>query len=419
MAHTTESAASSLADTEMASPRRWWVAAVLTFAVVFGFFDRISVAVLFTWVPFQGAMGTGFNPVRLGLLMTVFLLAYALSAIFLSFVGDLLGHKRSLALCTTLWGVAMVGMGTVGSYPMMLVGRAVLGIAEGPQFSLSSALVGRWFPRREQSRAISMWLVGAPIGSAIGFPLVGYLVTSYGWRQSFFVLGACNLLIVLPLLLLVVREWPTGAVSHREVTQSQGTYRSTIAGFLRDWKFWMLVLASAGATVYLWGLNSWLPTYLVKSRGIDLKNAGMLSSLPFIAMFCGEIGGAFVSDKIGHHAAIAGAGMLVAAVMMFVGTQMPTTIGAVIAMAISAGGWGVTIPTYFALTLRVLPPAAAAAGIGVFNGVGNLVGALAPVLIGAIIASTGSFDSGLLVLVGASLISGISLCSLAALRYGR
>ncbi len=418
MDQVTDRSTADAADTEIVSPRRWWVVAVLMCAVVFGFFDRISVAVLFTWVPFQDAMGTGFNPARLGLLMSVFLFAYALSAIFLSFVGDLLGHKRSLALSTTIWGLAMAGMGMVGSYPMMLVGRAVLGVAEGPQFSFASALVRRWFPRREQSRASSIWLVGSPLGSAIGFPLVGFLVTSYGWRQSFFVLGAFNLLIVLPLVLLVVREWPAGAVAHRAAKPDRAAYRATVATFLRDWKFWVLVLFNVGALIYLWGLNSWLPTYLVKSRGIDLKSAGALSSLPFIAMFCGEVGGALASDRIGRHAVIAGTGMLVAALMMFVGTQMPSTTGALVAMTISACGWGVAIPTYFALTLRVLPPSAVAAGVGVFNGVGNLVGALAPVLIGAIIAETGSFDSGLLVLVGAPLISAVSLFSMAGLRYG-
>jgi cyanate permease len=110
--------------------------------------------------------------------------------------------------------------------------------------------------------------------------------------------------------------------------------------------------------------------------------------------------------------------MTVAAAMMFVGTHMATLAGAVIGIGLSALGWGIAVPVFFALALRVLPPGAVAAGIGWINGIGNLVAAFAPVLIGAIIARTGNFEAGLLVLVVGPLISAACLFSLARLRYG-
>ena len=401
------------------SRRRWLVAIVLMIAVVFGFFDRISVAVLFTWVPFQQALGTGFDPARLGLLMTVFLLAYGFSAIFLSFPGDMFGHRKSLAISSAIWGVAMGMMGMVNSYGLMLVGRAVLGLAEGPQFSFANALVRRWFPRHEQARASSLWLVGSPLGSAIGFPLVAFLVTAYGWRAAFIVLAAFNLFLVVPLILAVVRDWPPGVVPSAHEKPVAVDYRRIIAGFMGDWRFWLLVVANIGSLVYLWGLNAWLPTYLVKARGIDLRSAGILSSAPFILMFLGEVGGAFLSDRIGRHALVIAAGMLMAATAMYGATLMPDATTTVLAMGVSACGWGVAIPTYFALTLRVLPPGAVAAGVGIFNGVGNLAGAGAPVAIGALIAGTGDFNAGLLVLVGAPLLAAVCILPLAMVRSVR
>jgi len=404
--------------TATGNARRWWIASVLLSTVVFGFFDRISVAVLFSWVPFQDAMGTGFNPAKLGLLMSVFLFAFALSAVFLSFTGDLFGHKRAMLVSTTIWGLAMAGMGAAASYPIMLVGRAILGVAEGPQFSFAAALVRRWFPEREHGRANAIWLVGSPLGSAIGFALIGsVLVPHFGWRNSFYILGAANLLIVVPLILFVVKERP--ATTAWNVPPADKAYRADVSRFARDRKVWLLVIYNVGALIYLWGLNSWLPTYLVKSRGIDLQSAGWLSSLPFLMMFIGEIVGAVICDRIGRHAVIAGCGMTVAAVMMYVGTQMATPTGAVIAMGLSTLGWGIAIPVFFALALRVLPAGAVAAGIGLINGIGNLIGALAPVLIGTVIAQTGSFESGLLVLVAGPLISAICLFSLAHARVGR
>src|SRR5690242_3220762 len=90
-----------------ASRLRWAIAFVLFLAVLSAFFDRISVAVLFTNTDFQNAMGTGFNPTLLGLLMTAFVFAYGCSGLLLSFVGDVYGLRRTLAAGSAAWGVVM------------------------------------------------------------------------------------------------------------------------------------------------------------------------------------------------------------------------------------------------------------------------------------------------------------------------
>jgi len=79
---------------QTAASRRWLVAGVLLLVVIAGFFDRISIAVLFTNKDFNDALGTGSNPALLGLLMTSFLFAYGASGVLLSF----LGPRRSLAI---------------------------------------------------------------------------------------------------------------------------------------------------------------------------------------------------------------------------------------------------------------------------------------------------------------------------------
>src|SRR5215472_11583187 len=94
-----------------AAAGRWLVALVLLAALISAFFDRISIAVLFTNEAFHSAMGTGFDPVKLGLLMTAFLIPYALSAFLLSFTGDLFGPRRALCIAAAVWGGLMLSMG--------------------------------------------------------------------------------------------------------------------------------------------------------------------------------------------------------------------------------------------------------------------------------------------------------------------
>jgi len=101
---------------QTAASRRWLVAGVLLLVVIAGFFDRISIAVLFTNKDFNDALGTGSNPALLGLLMTSFLFAYGASGVLLSF----LGPRRSLAIGAGVWAVFMALIGSTGSYGLML-----------------------------------------------------------------------------------------------------------------------------------------------------------------------------------------------------------------------------------------------------------------------------------------------------------
>ena len=408
----TPSHVSSIEVEQPASRRRWLIAFILFLAVLSAFFDRISVAVLFTNVDFQNAMGTGFNPTLLGLLMTSFVFAYGCSGLLLSFVGDVYGLRRSLATGSAAWAVFMAMMAAASSFSLMLGCRILLGIAEGPQFSITNSLVKRWFPRREQARASSIWMIGSPLGSAIGFPLMIYLETTYGWRSAFIFLAVLNLIIILPLVLLFVRDQPPSVASVQPPTGKQPSYLSQVGLFCRDWRFWMLVIFNSAALVYLWGLNSWLPTYLIKARGFDQQQTSLFSFLPFFAMFLGEALAAILSDKIGRRALICLVGLFLAGACMYAVSVVPDPQTAALLIAASAFFWGSALPPLFALSLQILPPRAVASGVGVFNGIGNIVGAFSPVVMGALIAHTGSFNAGLMVLVGATTIGSLAMLPL-------
>jgi len=107
----------------------------------------------------------------------------------------------------------------------MIFYRIGLGIAEGPQFSWTMKAIKRWFPPAEYARANSIWLVGSPLGSTIGFPLTIWLVASFGWRASFYTFGALNLVVILPMLIAIVRDWPPNAPTEvRHAPSSRGNF---------------------------------------------------------------------------------------------------------------------------------------------------------------------------------------------------
>ncbi len=384
--------------------RRWVVAFVLCLSVLTGFFDRISVAVLFTNTDFTSAIGIGFDPVKLGWLMTAFLLAYGASSLLLGGLGDLLGPRLTLAVSAGIWGLTMIVMGSTSSYLVMIICRVVLGLAEGPQFALLSKTVTRWFPPAEHGRANSTWMIGGPLGSALGFPLSIWLVHEYGWRASFHVLAALNLLIVIPLVLLVVSDWPPGTTAQQKhALESSNSRGATMAEDFRhlagNLQFWLLVVLNCGVLIYLWGLTSWLPTYLEKVHGLRLAQLGIFSSLPFLLTFLAEIATGFVSDWLGRRAIIALLGLLCAGALMYVGSQMSDPYLAATLIALSSAGWGFAVPCIYAMSYAVIPKRLTATGVGAVNGVGNLLGAVTPLIMGIILAQTGSYNAGLMVIV--------------------
>jgi sugar phosphate permease len=405
-----DSISARVAAQNKTSKRRWIIAVVLMLLVVTGYLDRISVAVLFNNTEFQTAMGTGFNPALLGLLMTAFFLSYGLSSLLLSFTGDRFGPRKMLISGSLVWGALMLVMGSATSYASMLTSRIALGLFEGPQFSWILKVISSWFPSKEHGRANSIWLLGSPLGSAIGFPLIIFLVTDFGWRKAFWVLGVLSIAVMAPLLWMVVGERSATPGSKPASVATLGSIWDDSKVFLRNRTFWLLTIFDCGELIYLWGLNSWLPTYLQRSRHFDVQHLGVYSSLPFVMLFVGEILSGFLSDRFERKAPLLFIGLTGASFLLYLATVVGSSISAALLIALSAGCFGLCVPATYVLSIKIIPPAVASSGIGVMNGIANTIGALAPLAMGVVIASTNSMEWGLYVLVFGSLI-----CSCAVL----
>ena len=381
------------------SPLRWAMSFVLLIAITTAFFDRINVAVLFTNAQFHADIGVS-DPARMGLLMTAFVLPYGISAILFSILGDYFGPRRTLSGIAAILAGTMALMGALSSYPLILAGRVLIGLTEGPQFGTAIATVKRWYATREQALGNAIWTIGSPLGSALGFPLVIFLVSHFGWRASFFALAALNALVVLPVIWFFLRDRPPeGNISPLKPAEDQLSFRDAMMIVITDPRFWLLTVFNCGVLIYLWGLNSWLPTYLQQARGFDLLQTGIYSSLPFVLMIGGQFLFSWISDLIGKRAIVCGFTLFMTGVFVYLTSIVPDATAAAWCIAISAGFWGGTSPTLFSLGSQIMPSKVTAAGFGLYGGIGNIAGAFAPLIIGVLVGSTGNFTAGLQFLV--------------------
>jgi len=374
---------------------RWTVSLLLLLAVTVAFFDRIDIAVLFTNQEFKSDLGVS-DPALLGLLMTAFVLPYGASMFLLSVLGDVFGPRKTLTTIAGILAATAVVMGSVSSYAVMLGARAVLGVAEAPQFGTATVAVKRWFPPREQGVANALWTIGSPLGSALGFPLVLFIVTQYGWRASFYALAGLNALVVLPTLWFFLKDSPAEAAPRPE---DRMPFREAIGMLAGNWRFWLLPIYNSGSLIFLWGFNAWLPTYLQKARHFDIAHTGLYSSLPFVLMIVGEFGAAWIGDRTGKRALVCFVSLFMTGVFLWFAALAPGAELAAWCLAFSAGFWGGTTPTLFSLGMQIIPRRITGMGLGIYAGIANFVGSLAPYIMGLLIGREGDYNAGLYFLV--------------------
>jgi sugar phosphate permease len=399
-------------STAAGNPLRWAMSFLLLIAITTAFFDRINVAVLFTNAEFHADIGVS-DPARMGLLMTAFVLPYGISAMLFSIFGDYFGPRKTLSAIAGILAVVMAVMGALSSYALMLLGRVVIGITEGPQFGTAIATVKRWYAPREQAFGNAIWTIGSPLGSAIGFPLAILLVNQFGWRGSFFTLAGLNALIVLPVIWLFLRDRPPeGSATIVPPAEDRLSYSAAIMTVIRDPRFWLLTIFNCGVLIYLWGLNSWLPTYLQQAHGFDLQRTAFYSSLPYVLMIGGQFLFSWISDLIGRRAIICSFALLMTGAFVYLTSIVSDGTMAAWCIAISAGFWGGTSPTLFTLGATIMPAKVTAAGFGLYGGIANIVGAFAPLVIGMLVASTGSFTAGLQFLVACCVLGSLAMIPL-------
>jgi predicted MFS family arabinose efflux permease len=394
--------------------KHWIPAFVLMACVVLAFFDKISIAVLFSDPHFQDAMGIAQDKAKLGWLMTSFLLAYGFSSVFLSFLGDIFNPKKMLFWSVTSWGILMLFMGFTTNYGTMLFLRVLLGVAEGPLFALAYSIVKQTYTDRQQARASTMFLLGTPIGAFLGFPITAAVLAKHDWHTTFFVMAALTL-IVMALVVFGLRNLQLRKTIELETGLPRISFKGHLANtkiLLKNSSFWLVCLFNISLMTYLWGLNSWVPSYLMQDKGFNLKEFGFYSSLPFIAMLVGEVLGALFSDKLGKRAVQVFGGLLIAGISLYLMVIMTNPFWIIASMSISAFSWGFGVAAIFALLAKVTTADVGATAGGIFNGLANFASASAPVLIGVIVMKTGSFNLGITFLAVVAIVGSFFLTPL-------
>lgn len=266
-----------------AIPARWVAITVFIFASVLNYLDRQILATMVDiW---RTRPEFPFTYDDYGLLLSVFSIAYAVSALFVGWFVDRVGLNRGAGLAVTLWAIASFGTGASHSVRELLIWRALLGISEASAIAAVTKAVAMYLLPRERAVGQAMSQLGLSLGAGIAPAFAVYFSYRYSWHWAFYAAGLISLAWI-PMWLATARSIPP-------VTSLPAGAGTHSFGLLRDPKLWVLMIANMlGMTVYsLWA--NWAPTYLVRVQHLTPPEASRYTwVVPITGYFGALLGGA-------------------------------------------------------------------------------------------------------------------------------
>jgi sugar phosphate permease len=383
----------------------------LTLLVVSGVVNYVDRSTLAIGAPLI-RQELGLSLTQIGLLSSAFLWAYAAAQLPAGPLIDRLGARFVLSISLGLWSLAQLLGGMVQGLGQFFGARVLLGVGEAPQFPTCARVTRDWFHPRERGLATGIWNSSSTLGTAIGAPLLTFLMLSVGWRWMFITMGIVG--IVLALLIYQVYRNPAQVALSDAERAYLGTGAQTAATpiSLRDWQAlfrfrttWGLILGYFGSIYILWLYNAWLPQYLQIEWHLTVARTGWVAAVPFLFGVVGSLLGGWVCDRLLRKGFTPINSRKVPMVTALLGTALftvltataPNSTLAVSYIAVSMFLCYISISSAWA-TASVAASANATASLGSLQNFGGyLGGALAPTITGIVVDRTGSFRPALFV----------------------
>ena len=213
-------------------------------------------------------------------------------------VSDRVGRKAVLVPMILLVSVLSAASGFAQDFHQLLLIGALLGLTEGPCWSVMMALVEENSNTAHRGRNIGIVVsAGAIIGLAIAPVLTTQVAAHYGWRTAFFVAGAPGLVLAL-LVALFVEEAP----KPRRPQAARAALRADVTALLRNRNLWA---SAAGFMTWLFLVNAFGPLYITRTEHQSATMAGFLMGAAGLrSFFIGLIGPA-LSDRFGRRRVLA------------------------------------------------------------------------------------------------------------------
>jgi predicted MFS family arabinose efflux permease len=326
---------------------------------------------------------------QIGLLASVLAITWAISTLVFGALSDRVGRRPILIPAVFAFSLLSWLSGAVHSYHQLLLIRALMGIAEGPTWSIMTALVEESSPPERRGRNIGIVVsAGALVGLAATPILTTQIAAHFGWRWAFFVAGIPGFITGLLIWRFVKEpEKKEGGEFHGHKPQLRD-----YVSILRYRNIWLCCIGATGFIGWLFLNSVFAPLYITEVAHQPATTAGFLLGASGLGSFILGFLLPSLSDKWGRKPVL----LLMAAMSAIVPLALsfrplyvyPWILTAIIFL--TNAGQGIASLVLVLIPTESVPPQFAATSIGLATLTGEIFGAtVAPVLGGALAQTHG------------------------------
>lgn len=367
----------------------WLVVALLWVVALLNYMDRQMLSTM------QDAMK--FDIVELqkaeafGALMAVFLWIYGIVSPFAGVVADRVSRKKLVVGSLFVWSAVTYLMGYASDFTQLYWLRALMGVSEALYIPSALSLIADWHEGKSRSLAIGIHMTGLYVGQAVG-GFGATIAATFSWHSTFYWFGIIGIAYSVVLALLL-HDKPKAAAavaaSPNPVTlmKKESLWRG-LSVVLSTWAFWVILIYFAVPSLPGWATKNWLPTLFADNLGLDMAQAGPMSTITIAASsFVGVLLGGVLSDKWVQrnirgriYTSAIGLGMTIPAlVLLGFGHSVVAVVGAGMLFGI---GFGMFDANNMPILCQIISAKYRATAYGVMNMVGVFAGAAVTQLLG-------------------------------------
>lgn len=272
------------------------VLAMLLAVYIFNWIDRQILAILAAPIQADLDLTDG----EMGLLGGIsFALLYSTLAVPLAALADRTSRSWVITVSLVVWSGFTALCGLAQGFWQIFFARLGVGVGEAGGVAPSYAVISDYFPSEKRARALSVYALGVPVGSAAGVLAGGYIAATVDWRIAFFTVGLAGIVLA-PLFKALVRDKPRAVPAQASPGLADHGLAATARLLARKPSFWLLSFGGAASSMLGYGIAFWLPSLLQRSFGLDLvETSQYFGALLLLGGVAGILAGGWLGDRLG------------------------------------------------------------------------------------------------------------------------
>jgi ACS family hexuronate transporter-like MFS transporter len=279
---------------------RWWVLVLFLLGVTVNYITRNSLGILAPELKTE----LGITTEQYSWIVGAFQLAYTIFQPICGWLIDVIGLKLGFMVCATLWAIACIAHAGAGSWLHMALLRFGMGASEAAATPANAKTIGEWFPKSERPVAAGWAGVGFSIGAMLAPPIIYFAHASFGWQGAFMFTGFLALVWVALWWAFYHNPEQHPNLSKEELAYIQQDneppavklpFFKALSNISKNKRFYGIAIPAFMAEPAWAVMSFWVPLYLAKTYGMELKQIALFAWLPFLAADLGSVASGYLT----------------------------------------------------------------------------------------------------------------------------